>query len=116
MAVRPCPGPYASVAQAGTPALVLTDAAPSGGVHVGDLVQVRLPSTQHWTFDNHPGPLDLVQPAGAQDAQMNVCFWTFRARTTGSVTLYFTGTQPCEGPGTACSTATVPKSFTVSVR
>ena len=50
--IRPCSGPWASVNVAGTPALVLTLQTPSksGAAQVGDLVQVRLPITNHWSI------------------------------------------------------------------
>ena len=114
MVVRPCVGPYASVGRDGTPASVLSDATTRAAVHVGDLVQVRLPLPTRWTFDGNSGGLLLVQPAPAQDNQLNVCFWNFRAQGPGGTTLHFTGDQLCD-PYTRCTPTSRAITFYITV-
>lgn len=115
MAVRPCPGTTGGAADAGALALVLTSSAASGDLHVGELAQVRLPASLHWTLDGQTDHLTGVGSAGAQDSALNVCYWTFRATSLGSATLHFSGVQPCEGPASGCSTVAVDQNFTITV-
>lgn len=114
MAVRPCPGAVSDATQAGAIALVLTPSSASGSLHVGDLAQVRLPASEHWTLLSQPALLASVATAGGQDSSLNVCFWTFRAQSAGSETLKFSGAQPCDNPG-SCSNATTEQDFTITV-
>lgn len=95
-AVRPCPGPVGSVTDAGQPSLVITQSMTTATAHVGDLVQIQLPTTQHWTYQSDQSLLTLLQPAGVQDTQKNVCAWTFRAPSAGTTTLDFSGTAICD--------------------
>lgn len=115
MAIRPCPGATGDATQVGALALVLTSGATSGTLHVGEMAQVRLPSSLHWTLNGQPDHLQGVGSAGAQDSALNVCYWTFRADSAGSVTLHFSGIPPCEGPSSGCSTAITKQDFTITV-
>ncbi len=116
LTVRPCSGPWGHVADIGKPAVVLNDAANNTTVtvHPGDLVQVQLPISWRWSFDGNAGALTLVQPAAAQDAQADVCFWNFRAGATGTTTLHFSGNMVCE-PNRACPALARIDTFTVVV-
>lgn len=117
MAVRPCPGQVGDASQVGAIALTLTPGHAAGGLHVGELAQIRLPAGMHWTLNDQPGALlSTVGEAGGQDTTLNVCYWTFRAQSAGSVTLHFSGTPPCDNPPTnPCSNAIVAQSFTITV-
>ncbi len=114
MAIRPCPGAVSDATQAGSIALILTPGQSSGSLHVGELAQVRLPTTEHWTLLSQPSLLASVATAGGQDNALNACFWTFRAQSAGGETLKFSGMAPCEQPG-ACSTAAVEQDFTITI-
>lgn len=115
MAVRPCPGQVSDATQVGAVALTLTPSNATGALHVGELAQVRLPATMHWTLTSQPDLLASVATEGGQDTALNVCYWTFRAQSAGSVTLRFNGAQPCEGPQNNCSNATTEQDFTITV-
>ncbi|HEX8995416.1 MAG TPA: hypothetical protein VF812_05260 [Ktedonobacterales bacterium] len=116
MAVRPCPGAVSDATQVGAVALTLTPSASSGALHVGELAQVRLPASLHWTLASQPTSLASVATAGGQDTSLNVCYWTFRAQSAGSVTLRFSGVQPCDNPpSNTCSSATTEQDFTITV-
>jgi hypothetical protein len=97
LGTRPCPGIIAGVNDAGTPNVVLTpqNAHQSASATVGDLVQVRLPATMHWSLQSTPAGLVVVQ-AGVQDPSLNMCAWTFRAVVPATATLNFTATAICE--------------------
>ncbi|HET9109822.1 MAG TPA: hypothetical protein VFN78_03245 [Ktedonobacterales bacterium] len=114
MAVRPCPGAVSDATQAGSIALILTPGKTSGSLHVGELAQVRLPTSDHWTLLSQPTLMASVATAGGQDNALNACFWTFRAQSAGSETLKFSGMAPCEQPG-ACSTAVSEQDFTITI-
>lgn len=115
MAIRPCPGAPGDATQVGALALVLTSGAASGTLHVGEMAQVRLPASLHWTLEGQTDHLKGVGSAGAQDSALNVCYWTFQADSAGSVTLHFSGVQPCEGPNGGCSSAVTEQDFTITV-
>ena len=114
MAVRPCPGEVSDATQAGALALILTPSSTAGSLHIGEQAQVRLPATLHWTLTSQPTLLSAVGVAGGQDTTLNVCYWTFRAQSTGNETLNFSGAQPCDQPS-SCDTATTPYTFTITV-
>jgi hypothetical protein len=115
MAIRPCPGATGDATQVGALALVLTSSVASGTLHVGEMAQVRLPASLHWTLDGQTDHLKGVGSAGAQDSALNVCYWTFQADSAGSVILHFSGVQPCEGPNGGCSSAVTKQDFTITV-
>jgi hypothetical protein len=100
--------------QVGSVALILTPSSAAGSLHTGELAQVRLPATLHWTLTSQPGLLSGVGTAGGQDTTLNDCYWTFRTQSAGSATLHFSGVPPCDNPG-ACSNATTEQDFTITV-
>lgn len=118
--VRPCLGVQSGATSVGTPTRVLTPR-PEGMAepivaHVGDLLQVRLPSTQVWQLTSTP-PADKVtvlQPAGYENAELAVCIWNVRAKGAGTVTLSFTGTANCE-PSRPCPAYASRAVFTIEV-
>lgn len=114
MAVRPCPGPTGDATQAGASAVILTQQHASGSLHVGEVAQVRLPASLHWTLTSQPDHLSSIA-AGNQDATLNVCYWTFHADSAGSVTLHFSGVPPCEGPPSNCSNAIMAQDITLTI-
>lgn len=116
VAVRPCTGTYA-VAGAKAPSLVLTLQTPNqaGAARVGDVVQVRLPITHHWSLTSVPSGLQLVGPPAQQDAQLDVCFWNFKVGKAGTFVLTFTGATPCDPKVTSCQPSSVTARFSLSV-
>jgi hypothetical protein len=122
LTVRPCPGPWGSVSGAGTASEVLTPATAShtSQAHLGDLVQVQLPTNMHWAYQSGAsssgsgGSLQMLSPAGLQDAQQDVCVWNFRAVSAGSATLTFQGMPLCD-PNQPCTTTAQQLTFTVDV-
>ena len=115
MAVRPCPGQVSDATQVGALSLTLTQKNSTGSLQVGELVQVRLPTTLHWALNNQPTHLTSVGEAGGQDTTLNVCYWTFRAESAGTDTLNFSGTQPCDNVTTGCDQAIILQRFTITV-
>ncbi len=115
MAVRACPGQVSDATTVGALALILTPAHSAGSLHVGELAQTRLPATYHWTLTGQPAQLSGVGEAGGQDSTLNVCYWTFRAVSAGTITLHFSGAPPCDPPAVACSNVTVEQNFTITV-
>lgn len=111
----PCP---ASDQGPGNPALILTPPTPdrSGSAHVGDMVQVRLPTTTKWSFTSAQptGTLTATQPSGALIRSVNACVWSFRAAAAGTATLSFIGQAICE-PGKPCPNYRLAMNFTVTV-
>ena len=111
----PCP---ASDQGPGNPALILTPATPnrSGAAHVGDMVQVRLPTTTKWSFTSAQptGTLTATQPSGALIHSVNACVWSFHAAAAGTATLSFIGQALCE-PGKPCPNYRLAMNFTVTV-
>jgi hypothetical protein len=101
----------------GTPALVLTPQTPNqtGTAHAGDLVQVRLPSAVLWNLQSASTNIAMLQPAGFQDPQLNVCAWNFRAQSAGDAVLSFTGLPLCDQPGKPCPQFALAETFTVHV-
>jgi hypothetical protein len=117
--VKPCPGGVGSVTQAGAPALVLRPwgGALMGNVHPGALVQVQLPVLRAmvWSYDGTAPSWALLQPAGYEDVQRQVCVWNFRAAVVGTLTLKFTGTGICNAEG-LCPVPVIPVTFTVRIQ
>ncbi len=116
LVARPCPGPYGSVTEAGTPNVVLTGYNPQGTAqaHIGDLVQVRLPISMRWTMGPAPTGMVVISPVGIQDATLNVCAWTFRAQSAGTSILTFTGMNLCD-PHAPCAQLAVNVTYAVAV-
>lgn len=115
--IRPCPGPTASASEAGTPALVFSGGASdgSGVAKVGDLIQVRLPVTQHWQLQKASASAAIVGEGGVQDGALNACVWSFRASASGQITLTFVGTALCDQPSVPCPQYARLASYTVTV-
>lgn len=111
----PCP---ASDQDPGNPALILTPTTPnrSGSAHVGDMVQVRLPTTTKWSFTSAQptGTLTATQPSGVLIHSVNACVWSFQAAAAGTATLSFIGQAICE-PGKPCPNYRLAMNFTVTV-
>lgn len=119
MSVRPCPGPYGSASSAGTGVVVLTPSSPdlTANAQIGQTVQVQLSAKMHWEYDataSAPTGLAMMQPAGIEDGQLDLCLWSFQAQSAGTATLKFTGTVPCD-PMLACSDSTQTLVFTVKI-
>lgn len=114
-APRLCPGRVGDATQVGAVALTLTPGHAVGSLHVGDLAQIRLPATAPWTLTSQPSGLTTVGVAGGQDTALNICYWTFRAQSAGSVKLWFSGAPPCDNPPGGCNGAMVGEWFTISV-
>lgn len=113
--LKPCPGGFGSVAEAGTPALVLGPVgATTGSVRPGALVQVQLPTRARWSYDGTAPAWALLQPAGYEDTQRQVCVWNFRASPVGTLTLKFTGAGLCDSKG-SCPVPVIRETFTVLV-
>jgi hypothetical protein len=114
--IRPCVGPYADVEVEGQPALTLSDTSTttSGRAHVGDLVQIQLTGTWHWTLSSAPPQFVATQYAGAYDQARQVCFWNFRAQSAGNAKVDFTGSPRCES-GQACPAIARVETFTITV-
>jgi len=114
-AMKPCPGPEASLDSMAKADLVLTATTPArtGTVPVGGIVQVRLSSASRWRLDSDQG-LELLQPAGVLDSSAGICAWDFRARQAGTATIAFTGAPFCE-PQQDCPQHVVLVIFTVKV-
>lgn len=112
--VRPCPGPAGSASDVGTPALVLGPGKVNGSAHVGDLIQLQLPTTQHWMPGTVSGSLETLDPAGIQDDQLGICVWNYRALSAGTASINFTATARCEPP-LMCPQYVVETLFTVQI-
>lgn len=115
LTVRGCPGPFGTANDAGTPALILTNQSKTGDAKVGDLVQVQVPATYHWTDVRASANLAIQSPAGVQDSAKNVCVWTYRAVNAGAATVDLTGGALCE-PTQACPAYATIADFTVTVK
>jgi hypothetical protein len=102
----------------GSPTLILTPTTPdrAGSAHVGDIVQVRLPTTSKWTYApaQSAGALSLTQPSGVLIHSLNACVWTFKAVAAGTQTLPFTGQAICK-PGQPCADYRIAMTFSVAV-
>ncbi|MGZ3583812.1 MAG: hypothetical protein ACXVCX_02140 [Ktedonobacterales bacterium] len=112
-----CPNTSDSGAGVTAPAHVLTmkDAGHVSEAHVGDVVQVRLPSAQRWRFANDgAGTLELLQPAGYGDVKAGACVWNFRATKVGATAVSFGGMAICE-PGRLCPQYVVDEEFRITV-
>lgn len=119
LSARPCPGPFGSAPSAGNGVVVLTPSSPALTAHaqIGQTVEVQLPASVHWRYDataSAPNGLALIQPAGMEDGQLDLCIWSFQAQSTGTATLTFTGTMLCD-PVLACSNNVQTLAFTVKI-
>lgn len=121
--VRPCLGPFGSVSDVRPqPAVVLTPATPpdhTATAHIGDVIQVRLPTTRSWRYLNNTsdssGAVALLQPAGVQDGTLGVCVWNFKALSAGTAALSFAGAPLCDQPGAVCPQNILALDFTITV-
>ena len=115
--IRPCPGPLVGATDIPIADLVLTNTAhdSTGTISVGQIVQVRLPSTQHWTLTSVTNTAQQVPPAGAEPNTLGACVWSFRATQPGTITISFVGTALCD-PGIPCAQYALLQTFTVNVR
>ncbi len=125
---RPCSGPDGSVSDVGKVDLVLTTTSPratgtpgaggfspiEGNAHVGDVIQIQLPTTNQWNLSMVTGTLRLLSPAAVLDKHASACFWNFTATTTGDTRLDFVGGALCE-IGQACPAYARLESFLVHV-
>jgi hypothetical protein len=91
-----------------------TTGAKTGSVGLGALVQVQLPTQARWSYDSTTPASALLQPAGYEDTQRQVCVWNFRTSQAGTLTLQFTGVGLCEGKG-SCPVPVLRETFTVLV-
>ena len=111
----PCP---ATDQSAGNPALILTPTTPdrSGSAHIGDLAQVRLPTTTKWTFQSSApvGTLAVAQPSGVLIHAVNACVWSFQATAAGTTSVSFIGQPLCE-PGKPCPNYRIAMTFTITI-
>lgn len=111
----PCP---ATDLSAGNPALILTPTTPdrSGSAHIGETVQVRLPTSTKWTFQSSAptGTLTIAQPSGVLIHAVNACVWSFQAAAVGTASLSFIGQPLCE-PGKPCPNYRIAMTFTVTI-
>ncbi|HEX5159163.1 MAG TPA: hypothetical protein VFW17_18285 [Ktedonobacterales bacterium] len=102
----------------GNPALILTPTTPdrAGSAHVGDMAQVRLPTSSKWSYApaQSSGALSPTQPSGVLIHSLNSCVWSFKAIAAGTQTLSFTGQAICE-PGQPCADYRIAMTFTVTV-
>lgn len=97
-----CPGGSSgTISSAGTPSVVVNGGLPdrSASAHVGDLIQVRLPATFHWSYHAAAPAPELLQPAGYEDKGQKVCIWNFRAHSAGTYALRFAGAPICDPKG-----------------
>jgi hypothetical protein len=111
--VKPCPGGASGVTDAGQPDLILTETATSGEAHVGQVVQARLAAKYRWSLAGPVASL-ATQVNGDYDERAGVCFWTFKAVSSGGATLTFNGALLCD-PQQACAAIVKAETFTVSI-
>ncbi|HEU4783151.1 MAG TPA: hypothetical protein VFS83_07425 [Ktedonobacterales bacterium] len=107
-----------SSASPGNPTLILTPTTPNraGSAHVGDIVQVRLPTSSKWSYSpaQSSGALSPTQPNGVLIHSLDSCVWTFNAAADGAQTLSFTG-QPICKPGQPCADYRIAMTLSVTV-
>lgn len=107
-----------SSASPGNPTLILTPNTPgrAGSAHVGDMAQVRLPTTSKWSYApaQSSGALSLTSPSGVLIHSLDSCVWSFKAVADGTQTLSFTG-QPICKPGQSCPDYRIAMTFDVTV-
>jgi hypothetical protein len=125
---RACDGPDGSVSDVGTVGLVLSTSSPMatgtpevgglqpyvGSAHVGDIIQVRLPTTNRWNLSTVTEGLTLLSPSAALDTGHGVCFWNFKAASAGDARIDFVGGALC-ARGQACPAYARLASFVVHV-
>jgi hypothetical protein len=112
--LKPCPGGAGDALSSGTPALILVDGATTGSAHVGDLIQVRLPTSLRWNYTGGIAALAPTAQAGEIDASRGICFWNFLAQSAGKGTIDFTGTALCE-PMQPCAMFARDAHFTITI-
>jgi hypothetical protein len=115
--LKPCPDGVATVDAAGTPVTIFSMALGQStqSVPPGALVQVQLSAAQlRWEYGDTAPAASLLQPAGYEDIQRQVCVWNFRAPAAGTLTLKFTGTSLCKIKG-SCPVAVIRETFTIEV-
>lgn len=102
----------------GNPALILTPTTPdrTGSAHVGDIVQVQLPTTSKWTYTpaQSAGALSPTSPSGVLIHSLNSCVWSFKAVADGAQTLSFMGQAICK-VGQPCADYRIAMTFSVTV-
>ncbi|HEV8191836.1 MAG TPA: hypothetical protein VGP82_10185 [Ktedonobacterales bacterium] len=102
----------------GNPRFVLAATTPGRTVtvHVGDIVQVRLPSTSRWSFQAVQGAAALtsIAPSGMYAPALKACVWTFQATSAGAETLRYAGAPICK-PGQPCAAYRIAMDFSVNV-
>lgn len=102
----------------GQPTLILTPTTPNraGSAHVGDMVQVRLPTSSKWTYapTQSSGALSPTQPSGVLIRSLNSCVWSFQAVASGAQTLSFSGQAICKA-GQPCADYRIAMTFDVTV-
>jgi hypothetical protein len=102
----------------GNPTLILTPTTPdrAGSAHVGDVVQVRLPTSSKWSYSpaQSSGALSPTQPSGVLIRSLNSCVWSFKAVAAGTQTLPFSGQAICN-PGQPCPNYRIAMTFSVTV-
>lgn len=115
--LKSCPDGVGTVDAVGTPATIFRMGfGPSTQrVPPGALVQVQLSVTQlRWEYGDTAPAASLLQPAGYEDVQRQVCVWNFSAPAAGTLTLKFTGTSLCKTKG-SCPVAVIRETFTIEV-
>ncbi len=102
----------------GSPTLILTPTTPdrAGNAHVGDMVQVRLPTSSKWTYapTQSSSALSPTQPSGVLISSLNSCVWSFKAVSAGTQTLPFAGQPICKA-GQPCADYRIAMTFSVTV-
>ncbi len=83
-------------------------------VKVGQIVQAQLPNNRNWVFFNQTvALLAPITPSGVHTSA-GVYLWTFRAQASGTTTLHFTGTTPCQAH-LACTPLAFTMNFALNV-
>lgn len=85
-------------------------------VHVGDVIEVRLPFGHKWSGPTaSQGQLELQAPSGYASNANSVCVWRFVAKGTGTTQLSFTSQALCK-PGELCPQYIMSVPFTIDVK
>lgn len=103
---------------AGNPTLILTPTTPdrAGSAHIGDIVQVRLPTTSKWSYvpTQSSDAISPTQPSGVLIHSLTACVWSFKAVAAGTQTLPFAGQAICKA-GQPCADYRIAMTFSVTV-
>ena len=84
--------------------------------HVGQVVEIQLPSALSWTGPTSSGGgLQLQTPAGYLSATQGMCIWRFKALSVGTTHLTFFARPICK-QGQLCPQYVVAVSFTIEVK